>query len=764
MEKNNLSEKDLYERGLKLMDDGKHDEALEIFEELAAQGNSDAMIYAGDIIMQKEIPELAKKGFEYYLTASKTSKWVWGRLCFCYANGVGTQKAYAEAVRYGNMVLEKNKEDEFLYAVYFSLGTCYAHGNGTRKDVSKGYRYLKIAEKNGFEEDAKLVLEELCSKYPFKEDGEIDLAIRKRSKLATLFIWMTILYNLGFSYVAWEYCHSLIFTIVSSLFFITALLLLLWKKWGAYMLLALPLVSIVTMVSGAYVEAKALAAFCLISGINNLTLVLLTLIFLQKRRKGYAVAWNSLMGKPDDGRNKFTKIFDFFFTYGVGPKFLPDSKETKWLKLACIILTLLLFVCSGLAAWAIKELEWNVNIEWNCFKSPKLYSALCVLGFFFQFFKGNWVHFSYKTYDVYLDDDGRPKKIKRHLDALDTIEGSFFWPLLSHLFFYPMIMGAIFYYVIMWGFSIIQGVMPYLLAVLVFLSAAFFFFISQKMLVRKYRIYLIGLITLCFVGSYRSILTNCDPNFSFPFGIFSTQNADSSDLPFKKIVKPTGGNVNLRMKPNVESPRLVRCMGDYGKPSLDWSDGPLESTQKPVKAELLHVVAEEGEWYKAIYCEEFVGADSVYVKKELCKDVKRTPLTSPAPEHMGEFYEIQDGKHKGMVLGWHWGWHGIGMSQAFQIGRKIDGGYHFTHDCSFIESYEENAENIKFEDLTSLVFNKKFFVMNNKKQNCLDLKQVGSSTEMMDYILSNLDKMSEIDRYYYGVEGDSDWHLYFVDE
>ena len=173
MENNNISEKALYEKGLNLMDNGNHDEALKIFEELAAKGKSDAMIYAGDIIIQKEITELQKKAFEYYLAASKTSKWAWGRLCFCYANGLGTERAYAEAVRYGNMVLEKNPEDEFLYPVYLTLGQCYAKGNGTRKDVCKGYRYLKIAENNGLECEAKPVLEELCNKYPIDsiEDG-----------------------------------------------------------------------------------------------------------------------------------------------------------------------------------------------------------------------------------------------------------------------------------------------------------------------------------------------------------------------------------------------------------------------------------------------------------------------------------------------------------------------------------------------------------------------------------------------------------------
>ena len=36
MENNNFSEKALYEKGLNLMDNGNHDEALKIFEELAA--------------------------------------------------------------------------------------------------------------------------------------------------------------------------------------------------------------------------------------------------------------------------------------------------------------------------------------------------------------------------------------------------------------------------------------------------------------------------------------------------------------------------------------------------------------------------------------------------------------------------------------------------------------------------------------------------------------------------------------------------------
>lgn len=755
MENNNISEKALYEKGLNLMDNGNHDEALKIFEELAAKGNSAAMIYAGDIIIQKEITELQKKAFEYYLAASKTSKWAWGRLCFCYANGLGTERAYAEAVRYGNMVLEKNPEDEFLYPVYLTLGQCYAKGNGTRKDVCKGYRYLKIAENNGLECDAKPVLEELCNKYPFKEDGEIDLSKHKRSKLATLFIWMTLLCNFALGYFAWEYCNSPVFTAVSGLFVVTCLLLLFWKKWGAYMLLAMPLVSIVTMVSGTYVEASALTVFCFASGINNLNFVLLTLLFLQKRRRGYAVAWNSLMGKPDDGRSKFTKIFDFFLTYGVGPKYLPGSAQTKTLKMVCAILALLVFVYSGLAAWAITKLEWNIDIEWNCFNSPKLYSVLCVLGFFFQFLKGNWTHFSYKTYDVYMDEQGRPKEVKRHRDVIDSVEGGFLWPLIAHIFIYPMIIGAILYYIIMWGFSLLQDIMPYILAILTFLSASLFFIISQKMLVRKYRIFLIGLLTICFVVFYRSIVRSCNPT------LLNTQNTESSALPFKKVVKLTSNNVNLRMKPDTESPRLVRNMGEYDGPWLDWADKALTKEQEPVRAEHLHVVGEEGEWYKAVYCEEFVGSDSVYVKKDFCDDVKLKPLTFPAPERMGEFYEIPNGKHKGMVLNWHWGWEDV---QMFQIGRKIDKAFQFTHECTFRKSYNEDAKDIIFDSPMLLEFNYKYFYLDENQSSYLDLEKVGSNEEMIDYILNNLENLSEKNKIYYGVEGDSEWHIYFVDE
>lgn len=63
-----------------------------------------------------------------------------------------------------------------------------------------------------------------------------------------------------------------------------------------------------------------------------------------------------------------------------------------------------------------------------------------------------------------------------------------------------------------------------------------------------------------------------------------------------------------------------------------------------------------------------------------------------------------------------------------------------------------------------LEFNEKYFYLNENQQNSLDLEKVGANAEIMDYILNNLENMSEKNKIYYGVEDDSDWHTYFVDE
>lgn len=746
---NNNEQKVLLNKAKELYEVGDADGALKIYEELVALGDPFDMIEAAAFLFEKNDPKADKKAFEYVLKASKSTDKAADFLCICYGLGRGTKTSYSEAVRYGEIAMKSIEEDIILPATYFVLGHCYAYGKGTQKDLSKGYQLLRLAENKGLEQDVQGVLEDLCSRYPLGENGEIDLSVRKRSRLATLFIVFLLLCNIATVIGGWNLnLFGLLGISVFSV--VTCILLFCWHKWGAYFLITIPIVSILSIIYGFTEYQTEWSFLYIMSGFFDIPLAILSLLFLQKRRKGYAIAWNSLTNMPDDGRSSYRKVLDVFVKYGNGPEFAPNSPQTRTMKIVCYVLTAVIAVLALLAAIGIMQKKWDVGIEWNCFNNKVLYVPLCILGFFAQFFKGNWIHTSYDTYNVYKDQNGKTKKVEKENDILTIVEGHFLMPLISHLLLIPMVLGAVFYYVLMVGFAFIQSLMPYIVGLLVLASAGGVYFLLIRTLNRKYRVFFIVLISFFFFIFY-SVLATCF--FVVPSG---AKTEKFTRIPFKKIVKVTSDNVNLRQGPDVNTPRLIFCHADeYSfEPDIEWSDKALTSTQEPIRAKYLPVLDESGDWYKAAYNDEYYGEYIVYIKKEFCKDVKQKALELPAPSHLGSFYEIPNGKYKGVVLNWHYGWED---RWVIAIGKRYDDIYVFTHDFNF-GTYEDNETDIALTEWAWLFINERYFNINDSQQRVLDLEKLASNEAVMDYIMSNLDKMDSNRELFYAIEGDDLWY------
>jgi hypothetical protein len=150
--------------------------------------------------------------------------------------------------------------------------------------------------------------------------------------------------------------------------------------------------------------------------------------------------------------------------------------------------------------------------------------------------------------------------------------------------------------------------------------------------------------------------------------------------------------------------------------------------------------------------ESFSNVDFTF--EEFCKDVKQKALDFPAPSHFGLFYEVPNGKYKGVVLNWHYGWEDRWI---IAIGKRYDDIYVFTHDYNF-GTYEDNETDIAFTEWAWLFINERYFNINDSQQRILDLEKLASNEAAMDYIMSNLDKMDSNCELFYAIEGDDLWH------
>ena len=206
---------------------------------------------------------------------------------------------------------------------------------------------------------------------------------------------------------------------------------------------------------------------------------------MQKRKTGYAHPWNILTQRPYDGRGLFETLFSYVLQYGDGEEYKSESQKTKVANILLYVVLALLGAFCLYSAWTIVNMEFDFDIEWNCFNSPRLYGTLSFIGFFLQFF--NWQHFSFKTIYEWKDPYTGEKKREESKDMMDAVEGGILWPLISHVLLVPMLYGAMLYYVIMGGFAILQGIMPWLLGALCVASLYPVFNLMKRIPQRRFR-------------------------------------------------------------------------------------------------------------------------------------------------------------------------------------------------------------------------------------------------------------------------------------
>lgn len=429
-----------------------------------------------------------------------------GMLSAIFYEGLGTQVNYAESALYAKKVTddETNDTEPWKGIVYNILGMMSATGNGITKNIPKAWHLLKFAIGLG-SADAEINLEKLGRNYPMTEDGEIDLSQKGRSKLLTFFLVICMLLSgLAFYTQYNEYSVDMLLVMLTGTFTLTCLLNLLWVPYSAYGFLVFFVVGIISFIRNfisLFGDGSSLRPSTVAITLNGLGMVsFIMLMLMQKRKTGYAHPWNILTQRPYDGRGLFETLFSYVLQYGDGEEYKSESPKTKVANILLYVVLALLGAFCLYSAWTIVNMEFDFDIEWNCFNSPRLYGTLSFIGFFLQFF--NWQHFSFKTIYEWKDPYTGEKKREESKDMMDAVEGGILWPLISHVLLVPMLYGAMLYYVIMGGFAVLQGIMPWLLGALCVASLYPVFNLMKRIPQRRFRFALIPVAGFLFFVVY----------------------------------------------------------------------------------------------------------------------------------------------------------------------------------------------------------------------------------------------------------------------
>jgi len=134
------------EKGMTLYKEGRHLEALFIFEDLGNKGNATAQMNCGLLFYKGEgIEKDYAKAVEWFQKAAEQdhapAQCILGT---CYRNGYGVEQNYDKAFELINKSAsqgEKNAMDE--------MGYCYRYGHGVEKDINKAIEWFQKALANG---------------------------------------------------------------------------------------------------------------------------------------------------------------------------------------------------------------------------------------------------------------------------------------------------------------------------------------------------------------------------------------------------------------------------------------------------------------------------------------------------------------------------------------------------------------------------------------------------------------------------------------
>ncbi len=513
-------------------------------------------------------------------------------LALHYCEGTGCAKNGPNALHYVNLAAEC--DDPNVQAnVHLCRGIMYYNGVGVSRNIPEAYRHFAATNGNELAEEYMAQIED---KYPIMENGEIDLSKHKRSKWATVILIFIILNNIvmAMGHFSNSENSSLFDGILSLLLLIPVIGVLAWQKWAFTSLLAIAVGIIPVCILCFSFD------FISVTLIGNLFYFPLAVSTLLIRRKGYAHPWCSLSGKADNGSNPLRRLLDIVMCYGEGKPYQSESIETKVFEKNLRIATGIVGVVGLWAAirLILSDIGWDV--EWNIFKSPSLWMFFSFIGFFLQFF--NWQHTSFDHVTEVTYTDGSKKRYKS-MDVIDTMEGQFLWPIISHLVVIPAIYGAVIYYVLMMILALISSLVPYLAGAAVLGSIYGFFLCGQKLAQRKYRSYLLIAVGVVFSLIYASAIGYTMSDDESSASAISNQTE-------KDFVLCTGNEVELRQSPSPSSACLFADPSCNGKVYFNASPSSDEYPFQLSQGTIVELISESSDWYQVT-----VSGTPAYVPK-----------------------------------------------------------------------------------------------------------------------------------------------------
>lgn len=247
-------------------------------------------------------------------------------------------------------------------------------------------------------------------------------------------------------------------------------------------------------------------------------------------------------------------------------------------------------------------------------------------------------------------------------------------------------------------------------------------------------------------------------------GMTLHSRAQESKLPpIKKFVKVTATGVNFRQKPTTASKKLGWFL-DEGM-SVGWfgNNEPFLEYNR-VNETVLPVTGESGDWYQVYLSftwedelDKMFSSETAYIMKKFCVDVSQKPLSLPAPEK--EIVMITSGIYKNycFFLDGHGGDH-----DCLRIGKYDNGMFVFDRYINVWGNvgkyYQESGSHFQKDvnyNFTRFIFDDSVADEWHK----LQLDKLIKTPSVLNYLMGNLSKAKPFLVAFYGVVGDSDWHL-----